>query len=329
MKGKHHIIIETDNLKYEFDIRRNITVIQGESATGKTTLVDLIAEYVRGGRGRGIRFSSDVPCGVYTGHEAHWKQELELLSGSIVFIDEDYRFMYTREFAEYLSTADQYFVLITRKALKSLPYSVKEIYGIRTVGKYHFPEQVYHEFYPIFDNALLNGKAEAEAKLMLMIEDKRSGYQFFDKVLADTQVISSEGNASVYVKMIEAPDDHRLLVIADGAAFGAYVENVVKYAERKGNIGLYFPESFEWMILRSGVISDKEIAEILENPEDYIDSRQYSSWERFFTALLKEKTADDLYKKYEKEKLSDFYTSTKNSNMILQAMPEEIRELLR
>ncbi len=35
MKGKHHIIIETGNIKYEFDIKRNITVVQGDSATGK------------------------------------------------------------------------------------------------------------------------------------------------------------------------------------------------------------------------------------------------------------------------------------------------------
>lgn len=45
MKGKHHIVIETARLKYEFDIRRNITVIKGDSATGKTTLVGLLQAY--------------------------------------------------------------------------------------------------------------------------------------------------------------------------------------------------------------------------------------------------------------------------------------------
>ena len=47
MKGKHHIVIESDNLKYEFDIKRNITVIQGESGTGKTTLIELLGEHIR------------------------------------------------------------------------------------------------------------------------------------------------------------------------------------------------------------------------------------------------------------------------------------------
>ena len=40
MKGKHHIIVESARLKYEFDIKRNITIIQGDSAPGKTTLID-------------------------------------------------------------------------------------------------------------------------------------------------------------------------------------------------------------------------------------------------------------------------------------------------
>lgn len=31
MKGRHHIVVETRRLKYEFDIKRNITIIQGKA----------------------------------------------------------------------------------------------------------------------------------------------------------------------------------------------------------------------------------------------------------------------------------------------------------
>lgn len=65
-------------------------------------------------------------------------------------MDKDYKFIHTKEFAEYIQGTDNYYVMITRKPLYYLPYSVKEIYGIRTSGKFHFPEQVYHEFYPIY-----------------------------------------------------------------------------------------------------------------------------------------------------------------------------------
>ncbi len=36
MKGSYHIIVQNNRIKFEFDIRRNITIIRGDSATGKT-----------------------------------------------------------------------------------------------------------------------------------------------------------------------------------------------------------------------------------------------------------------------------------------------------
>ena len=45
MKGQYSVSVQNNKVKYEFSIRRNITIVQGDSATGKTTLVDLIREY--------------------------------------------------------------------------------------------------------------------------------------------------------------------------------------------------------------------------------------------------------------------------------------------
>jgi len=58
-----------------------------------------------------------------------------------------------------------------------------------------------------------------------------------------------------------------------------------------------------------------------------VDNREYISWERFFTALLQEKTAEDSIKRYSKNKLSTFYTG-ENAKTILQVMPEEIRKMI-
>ncbi len=54
MKGRHHIIIETNRVKYEFDIKRNITIIQGDSATGKTTLIELLRQFYQQGSRSGV-----------------------------------------------------------------------------------------------------------------------------------------------------------------------------------------------------------------------------------------------------------------------------------
>ena len=42
MKGKHRVVVSTKRLKYDFELRRNLTIIRGDSATGKTTLIDMI-----------------------------------------------------------------------------------------------------------------------------------------------------------------------------------------------------------------------------------------------------------------------------------------------
>lgn len=42
MKGKHSVFVQNNRLRYEFTISRNITIIRGDSATGKTTLLDLL-----------------------------------------------------------------------------------------------------------------------------------------------------------------------------------------------------------------------------------------------------------------------------------------------
>ena len=162
MKGIHHITVETERLKYEFDIRRNITIIQGDSATGKTTLIDLLRDHARRGDSGGVRIQSDVRCVVYSGDPSQWTVLLSAVQNSIVFFDEDSEFINTEEFASFIQATDNYYVFITRRNLWTLPYSIHEIYGIRTSGKYHFPDQIYHEFYPIYPARELARIAAAE-----------------------------------------------------------------------------------------------------------------------------------------------------------------------
>ena len=52
MKGIHKVVVGTKYLKYEFELRRNLTIIRGDSATGKTTLVDMIRIRDRAGHAK-------------------------------------------------------------------------------------------------------------------------------------------------------------------------------------------------------------------------------------------------------------------------------------
>ena len=174
----------------------------------------------------------------------------------------------------------------------------------------------------------MNPEVSRSAKIMVLVEDAESGFQFYQNLVGMERCISAGGNAKVYSKLVEASGTEKVLVVADGAAFGPYIDKVVKYAELKGNVGLYFPESFEWMILRSGILEDHGIADILNEPYSFIDSTEHVSWERFFTALLMEVTKGDSVRRYSKSKLSDYYMGKKSTDRIVNVMPEEIRDLL-
>ena len=324
MKGKHHIILETKRIRYEFDIKRNITVIQGDSATGKTTLIGLLAEYARFDETTGIRLQSDVPCVVYGDSLGRWEDDIASVSNSIVFIDEGHSFIKSKDFARIVGSTSNYYVLVTREPLVELPYSINEIYGIRTSGKYHYPEKIYQEFYPLYSSSM--GMGGNSSDRVLILEDKKSGYQFFSKVCDNVRCVAASGNSHI-LDVIKGFDGLRS-VIADGAAFGAYIEDVVLYASVNPEIMMYFPESFEWLILKSGVIESADISDILEHPEDYIESSEYVSWERFFTDLLVERTKGDKLTGYTKTKLKSYYTNERNSELIMELLPEEFREYL-
>lgn len=134
MKGKYRVIVQNKKIKYDFEIRRNITILKGDSATGKTTLVDMIREYYENGEDSGIELSCDRQCAVLEGK--NWKTILPMFHKSILFIDEGNTFVSSRDFATALKNTDNYYVIVTREALPCLPYSVEEIHGIRNSGKY-------------------------------------------------------------------------------------------------------------------------------------------------------------------------------------------------
>ena len=113
-----------------FSIRRNITIIKGDSATGKTTLLRILYEYLRIGRQSGYAVSTNASYYVYIRDEVgrDWKDALYPLKNTVIFIEENNEFVFTKEFASYVKESGNYFVFVTRAPLKMLPYSIHEIY---------------------------------------------------------------------------------------------------------------------------------------------------------------------------------------------------------
>ena len=316
MKGKHRIVVSTKRQKYEFELRRNLTILRGDSATGKTTLIEMIQDHENDPSGSPVELISDKKCYVLEG--ALWKEQLAGITDSIVFIDEGNTFVKTEEFAGVIQNTDNYYVIVSRESLPALPYSVEEIYGIRESGKYASTKQIYNEFYRLYG---VKNHSEQIIPSRIIVEDSNSGFDFFDKLSKDQryEVSSANGKSNIFSEILRNQDEKTLLVIADGAAFGAEMERIMKLVEVRDNLVLYLPESFEWLILKSGIITDKEVLSILEKPQNYIECSAYFSWERFFTALLIEKTKQS-YMQYTKHKLNSVYLRKRESQLICEQM---------
>lgn len=174
------------------------------------------------------------------------------MQDSIVFIDEGNEFIKTVEFADTIQKTDNYYVIVSRESLPSLPYSVEEIYGIRTSGKYGTLKPCYHEFYRIYGAQTLEKDIKPE---VVITEDSNSGYQFFNSVCRQQQLkcetMNGKSNVFHYLNMHK---NERILVIADGAAFGSEIDRVMQLIGGKDQVVLYLPESFEWLILKAKVV---------------------------------------------------------------------------
>ena len=106
MKGTQHVEVSNRNAKFRFDLHRNITIVRGDSGTGKTTLYNMIADYTRLQAESGVNLSSTKPCVALM--DMDWKNQLDGISNSIVFIDEGAMYISSEKFAEAIKNSDNY-----------------------------------------------------------------------------------------------------------------------------------------------------------------------------------------------------------------------------
>ena len=127
----------------------------------------------------------------------------------IIFIDEGNEFIKTEEFAGKIQKTDNYYVIASRESLPSLPYSVEEIYGIKTFGKYGTLKQSYHEFYRIYGADTYKGSVNPE---IVITEDSNSGYQFFEHVCKDNglkcETLNGKYKCTEFLNMLDSKEPY-------------------------------------------------------------------------------------------------------------------------
>lgn len=177
MNGSHLVkISRRRGTKYTFTIKRNITIVRGDSGTGKTTLFDMVADYMRTGEQSGVSLQCDCPCVALTDYD--WRNQLSSVHDSIVFVDEGLKEIHSDEFAHHVLYSSNYFVLISRADFPNLPYSVDEISRLRRA-----------------ENTILSSLFIKIAEIIVMLfPDRRQNRTFLSFYARTVSLVSSSLN---------------------------------------------------------------------------------------------------------------------------------------
>ena len=298
MKGKYSITVYNNRIRYELEIERNITVIKGNSGTGKTTLYSMFRDLLSTNRYTGVKCNCRDKIKVLD-NNSDWKRELSINTGKIFLSDEDTEYITTQEFAESLNSSDNYFIFITRSGRMSwLTYSVDCIYelGTEKVGNVSVTK-MYKRYFDI-------GKLVKPD--LVISEDSNSGFEMFNLVF-DCDVVSAKGRDRVYSTLKSYINRYKTIyVIVDGSAFGSCIGRLIPFLDK--GVSIFAPESVEYLMLLSDTFERYLTSELTET-YNFCDSIKYLSWERYYTELLKTICKSNYGFSYSKKRLNNFFKS--------------------
>ena len=293
--------IKGKRINYLLEIRDRITIIRGDSATGKSTMVKIISQKLRG---------------VNNGFEINTPFQLkEVLIDNIEYPDLDCNNLYildggtlehSDKFANFVNKSRSYFIIISRDRLSNIMYSFESIYEFYDDNGITKLKRKYVE---------LNDQYVNKQKLNKFITvGSNSGYQLYNK-FKNIDVLTAKSNSKI-AKMIKDKDN--IIVAFDSIAIGPYIENIYSISRNK-NIYFLYPESFEWLLLNSDIFQQSDI----EDSMNYV-STIYITDEEYYIKLLIEVSSrvdiEDL--KYNKHKLSPWYLEDSRFNKVINKLNE-------
>jgi len=138
VNGKINVLAKVGKkVSYEFEIKRKITFIRGDSGSGKSKLVELVEAVEKETRGYSIECRLQPSTQVkermvraVRGDWKNWKRQMEEIENSVIFFDENDVCLKKKEFAKSLLDSGNYFVIVSRRDYETIPYSVEEIYDV-------------------------------------------------------------------------------------------------------------------------------------------------------------------------------------------------------
>lgn len=288
------ITVDFESYHFSCSFNRRINVIIGDSAAGKTFLVNLIET-----KSPDIKVNTTLPIIVVT--NSTWKPILENQKKAILIFD-DLDCTESLEFVslckKYLVTNDLYLIIINRSDLrnfkneerseihlsKRLAISVDSIFEFKNNGDTTYWLEPYYkaESFDHYDK--------------IVTEDSGNGFRFLTHHFNNVE--TSAGKAGIISKVLEVnTENSHILVLADRAAFGCHLFDFVRKLQLEHVTAVIpdFYESFEFMLLCSNMLKDHPI--VVNEMSDLPNyANKFLSWENYFEDLVERATYKRSYR---------------------------------
>ncbi len=292
MNGEVSLTVTTSQVRFELKFDRNISVIQGDSGTGKSLICTLLNESQLPNSGISVKINKDIPVVVMPDITLNspvarpWYEIIKNSSDTLFFIDETCDCLAGKPFgfAQCIKSTSNYYVIFSRKRYPDLPYSIHSLYTLNKETMELKPAIIRNI------HCYINSSATFVPEYCIT-EDSGAGYLFFNN-LVNCEVISARSKTRIAkcLSVSQRLGKNNILIIADGAAFGPewpLIQNII--SSSISEITVFLPESFEWFLLHSLCFKCfEETQYILDNFLTLIDYTKYFSVEQYFTDVLKQ-----------------------------------------
>lgn len=245
------IYIETKKINYQMEFYGKYNMFMGESATGKTSLCNIISSYNSAKlNGEFTRIKLEASHDIIVVHNDSDETILKDKENKIILIDEDSNLLHRYDTGTLLQNSNNYFVIICRKLLDYIPVSVDNIYYFEKENGTNKARNLYKRFHETNF-----GKTE-----LIITEDSKSGKKFFEEYFGQIRIESAESKSQIALTLeheILTGSNH-ILVVYDAAAFGyqfgSLMDTLAKYKDI--NIRVLDWESFECYLLGSDIFNE-------------------------------------------------------------------------
>lgn len=285
--------VRDDNIHFELTFDRRINFIIGNSASGKTTLYNMLGS---------SREDNDIIVDTTYDFILAAVDTYEIMireSKDAIFIFDDLDVISSASFSDlvkkYGINNNLWFIIMSREddeslnEAKRLSFSINNIFKLSSENGHYTNIKYYNYSFP-----------QIKHYDKVLIEDTTSGFDFFSNLYKQGVVCSTSGKSTIVddTQRLINEGNKNILVLFDSAAFGCHISKFDAYFSDDNGFRvsvLSFYECFEELLLRTNLLNrlpmvTKELSRLTDYANNFI------SWENYFEDLIKRATEDKMYK---------------------------------